>query len=211
MTLPILYSFRRCPYAMRARMGLLVSETLCEIREVALRAKPDDLIAVSPKATVPVLVLSDGRVIDQSLDILRWALARHDPEDWLAGDDTALIAGNDGTFKHHLDRYKYPDRHGSDPLDHRVAAVAWLMTLEHRLANRANVCGERRQLADIAIFPFVRQFAAVEPDWFAAQQLPGVRAWLDRHLSAPLFARAMTKLAPWRAGMYVILGDNTSS
>jgi glutathione S-transferase len=207
MILPILYSFRRCPYAMRARMALLVSETRCEIREVVLRAKPPELIAASPKATVPVLVLSDGLVLDQSLEIARWALARHDPEAWLAGDDAALIAAHDATFKHHLDRYKYPERHGSDAHAHRAAAVGWLVALEDRLARHANLCGETRTLADVAIFPFVRQFAAVDPAWFAAQPLGRVQAWLARHLATPLFERAMTKLPPWSAAAYIIMGD----
>jgi glutathione S-transferase len=197
MTLPILYSFRRCPYAMRARLALLVAEQPCELREIVLRAKPAEMIAASPKATVPVLVLPGGAVIDQSLDIMRWALARHDPEGWLAGDDADLIAGNDGAFKHHLDRYKYADRHGTDPLEHRAAALERLTALDRRLAKATYLCGGTRTLADIAIFPFVRQFAAVEPNWFAAQPLPHLRVWLDRHLAAPPFARAMMKHAPW--------------
>jgi glutathione S-transferase len=210
MTLPILYSFRRCPYAMRARMALLVSGTLCEIREVVLRAKPPELIAASPKATVPVLVLPDGRVLDQSLAIARWALAGHDPEGWLAGDDAALIAANDGAFKHHLDRYKYPERHGSDAHAHRAAGCAWLAGLEDRLSAHDNLCGDAVTLTDIAIFPFVRQFAAVEPTWFAAQPLGRVRDWLGRQLATPLFATAMTKLPQWSADTFVILGDCAS-
>lgn len=205
MNPPILYSFRRCPYAMRARMGLLVSGTACELREVVLRTKPAELIAASPKGTVPVLVLPNGRAIEQSLDILRWALAVHDPEDWRARDDPALIASNDGAFKHHLDRYKYPDRHDSDPLPHRAAALALLSPLEARLAMYANLCGAERGLADIAIFPFVRQFAAVEPDWFAVQPIPRVQAWLDRHLASALFAKAMTRRAPWQEGHAPVL------
>ncbi len=101
---PVLYSFRRCPYAMRARMALWVAGIAVELREVKLAAKPPELLAASPKATVPVLVLAEGSVIDQSLDIMRWALARNDPEGWLAGDDAVLIAANDGPFKHHHDR-----------------------------------------------------------------------------------------------------------
>jgi len=205
MNPPILYSFRRCPYAMRARMGLLVSGTAWELREVVLRAKPAELIAASPKGTVPVLVLPNGRVIEQSLDILRWALAVHDPEDWRARDNPAAIASNDGAFKHHLDRYKYPDRHHSDPLSHRAAALALLGPLEARLAMHANLCGAERGLADIAIFPFVRQFAAVEPDWFAVQPIPRVQAWLARHLASALFAEAMTRRAPWQAGHAPVL------
>ena len=113
---PIFYSFRRCPYAMRARLALVISGTNCQIREVKLARKPAELIAASPKATVPVLIDKDGRVIAESLDIMMWALAQHDPELWLERQDTDLIALNDGPFKHHLDRYKYPDRYGSDPM-----------------------------------------------------------------------------------------------
>ncbi|NIJ22332.1 glutathione S-transferase [Sphingomonas naasensis] len=199
LTEPILYSFRRCPYAMRARLALLVSETRCEIREVKLRDKPAELIAASPKATVPVLVLPDGQVIDESLDIMRWALRRNDPEGWLAGDDAGLIAANDGPFKYHLDRYKYPERHGSDPGVHRAEGLAMLAALEARLAAQAWLCGDRRMLADAAIMPFVRQFAAVDRAWFDAQALPAVQRWLAGQLAAPLFAAAMIQRPQWRA------------
>lgn len=197
---PILYSFRRCPYAMRARLALLASNTVCEIREVKLSAKPAELIAASPKATVPVLVLPDGVVIDESLDIMRWALDRNDPDGWLARADDALIAANDGPFKHHLDRYKYPDRHHSDPAEHRAAALALLEGLEVRLMAASYLCGAARGLTDAAIFPFIRQFAATDPVWFAAQPLPRLQAWLADHLAWPLFDRAMARLDPWLPG-----------
>jgi glutathione S-transferase len=196
----ILYSFRRCPYAMRARMALLVSAAPFEIREVALRDKPAEMIAASPKATVPVLVLSGGRVIDESLDIMRWALGRNDPEDWLAGDDTALIQAFDAGFKHHLDRYKYAERHDADPIGHRDAGLALLRVLEGRLASYENLCRATRSFADIATMPFVRQFAAVDPAWFDAQAIPLVRGWLARHGASPLFDRAMVRMKPWRPG-----------
>lgn len=202
---PILYSFRRCPYAMRARMALLASGVPFELREVVLRAKPAAMLAASPKATVPVLVLESGAVIDESLDIMRWALARHDPEDWRGGDDAALIASFDGAFKHHLDRYKYPDRHGADPLAHRATGVAMLDGLEQRLAACDNLCRDTRALGDIAVMPFVRQFAAVDRAWFDAQPLPRVRAWLARHLASPLFERAILRVAPWRPGDVPVL------
>jgi glutaredoxin len=141
-TEPILYSFRRCPYAMRARMALRVSGTACEIREVKLSAKPAAMLAASPKGTVPVLVLADGQVIDESLDIMRWALARNDPEGWLEGDDPALIQANDGPFKQHLDRYKYPDRHDSVAAEHRALGLEMLADLDRRLASSAYLCGE---------------------------------------------------------------------
>ena len=198
--LPILYSFRRCPYAMRARMALLVGRQTCELREVALRAKPAEMIEASAKATVPVLVLADGQVIDESLDIMRWALARNDPEDWMSADDPALVAENDGPFKQHLDRYKYPDRHGSDPAEQRAVGLVFLTSLEARLAEHANLCRESRSFADIAVMPFVRQFAATDQSWFEAQSLPRLKAWLARHQEAPLFLQAMLRVPPWQAG-----------
>jgi len=197
---PILYSFRRCPYAMRARMALLISEQVSVLREVALRAKPAEMIAASAKATVPVLVLPGGRVIEESLDIMRWALARNDPEGWLDDDDAALVAENDGPFKQHLDRYKYPDRHGSDPAEHRTIGMEFLKALEARLAKSANLCRETRSFTDIAIMPFVRQFAATDQVWFEAQSLPSLKAWLAHHQESPLFLQAMLRVPPWRQG-----------
>ena len=225
---------------MRARLALLVSGQACEIREVKLSAKPAELIAASAKATVPVLVLpdgpmndgpmndgpvndgtvsdgtvsdgpvSDGNVIDESLDIMRWALRRHDPEHWLAnddngGDDAALIATNDGPFKHALDRTKYPDRHGSDAVVHRAKGLAFLELLEARLMGSANLCGPKITLTDAAILPFVRQFAAIDRAWFARQASPATQAWLARHLASPLFEAAMVRLAPWQPGDRPIL------
>lgn len=197
MDRPVLYSFRRCPYAMRARMALAVSATFCHIREVKLSNKPAELIAASPKATVPVVVLPDGQVIAESLDIMRWALSQSDPEGWFAREDSMLIEANDGPFKHHLDRYKYPNRYASDPLSHRAAGLELLAVLEKRLASHENLCGAKRGITDIAIFPFVRQFAGVDRAWFNAQPLPKLQEWLDRHLASPLFASAMLRLEPW--------------
>jgi glutathione S-transferase len=202
---PILYSFRRCPYAMRARMALWVAGITVELREVKLAAKPPALIAASPKATVPVLVLADGpdtgSVIDESLAIMRWALGRSDPEGWLAGDDPALIAVNDGVFKHHLDRAKYPGRYEEDGLtDHRAAALALLAPLEARLAASPWLCGDARTLTDIALFPFIRQFAAIDPEWFAGQPLPHLQGWLERLSASDLFASVMPKFVPWQEG-----------
>lgn len=197
MTDRVLYSFRRCPYAMRARMALLVSGTDCEIREVKLRDKPPEMLAASPKGTVPVLVLPDGAVIDESIDIMRWALERNDPEDWLAGDDKDLIDTNDGAFKHHLDRYKYADRHESDPVEHRASALAILGKLEQRLNAHAYLCGDRRSLADIAIMPFVRQFAQTDRDWFDTQALPRLQHWLADLRASSLFEAAMVRREPW--------------
>jgi glutathione S-transferase len=199
--LPILYSFRRCPYAMRARLALLVSGTRCELREVKLSAKPDALIEASEKATVPVLVLPKGRVIDESIDIMRWALAQHDPEGWLERDDSDLITANDGPFKHHLDRYKYPHRYENcDALEHRAAAMDYLQVLEDRLAGQSNLSGSTRGITDLAIMPFIRQFAATDREWFADQPIPLLAAWLAVHLASPLFEGVMDKLTPWAPG-----------
>jgi glutathione S-transferase len=201
--LPILYSFRRCPYAMRARLALAVSKTVCVLREVALSNKPAPMVEASPKATVPVLVLEHGRVLDESLEIMRWALERRDPQRWLAADGAAtqaLIEANDGPFKHHLDRYKYASRYGVDPAEHRSAGLDILIGLHERLTAQANLCGERMSLADAALLPFVRQYAEVDRSWFDAQPLPSLRRWLERHLSSPLYERISVRVNPWSEG-----------
>jgi glutathione S-transferase len=199
--LPILYSFRRCPYAMRARMALRVSGTACESREVKLSAKPDALIEASEKATVPVLTLPDGTVIGESIDVMRWALARSDPEGWLERDDTVLIAANDGPFKHNLDRYKYPHRYDDcNAADHRIAALEHLRVLEDRLAAQPQLSGGKRGLTDLAVMPFVRQFAATDREWFAEQPMPRLQAWLAGHLDSLLFKGVMDRLTPWAPG-----------
>lgn len=197
---PILYSFRRCPYAMRARLALAVSGICYELREVRLSNKPPAMIAASPKGSVPVLVLADGTVVEESLDIMRWALATHDPETWLSRDDPALIAVNDGAFKHDLDRYKYPERHGADPAMHRDGGLAFLRELDGRVADAGQLCGSMRGIADAAIMPFVRQFAAVDRQWFGAQPLPHLQAWLDQHVASGLFDTIMVRVQPWAAG-----------
>ncbi|MFM7378941.1 MAG: glutathione S-transferase [Erythrobacter sp.] len=199
--LPVLYSFRRCPYAMRARMALWAAGVTAELREVKLAAKPPALLAASPKGTVPVLVLADGRVIDESLDIMRWALLQNDPEGWRLREDAGLIAVNDGPFKQHLDRAKYPGRYAEDGVtDHRAEALALLAPLETRLAAAPFLGGTARGFTDIALFPFIRQFAAIDPVWFAEQPLPGLQGWLDGLLASELFAAVMPKFAPWAEG-----------
>ena len=202
---PILYSFRRCPYAMRARMALIASGIVCELREVKLSNKPAEMIAASPKGTVPVLVLTDGRVIDESLDIMRWALEQSDPEGWMEGDDAGLIATNDGAFKHHLDCYKYPARHDSNPLEHRAAGLITIEAYDSLLARQPYLSGPKCTLADIAIMPFVRQFAATDQQWFDLQPLPAVQAWLARHLGSALFGGAMERVPAWTSGQEPVL------
>ncbi len=208
---PILYSFRRCPYAMRARMALWIAGITVELREVKLADKPPELTEASAKATVPVMVLPDGpngTVIDESIAIMRWALSQRDPEGWLEGNDTALIARNDGPFKRHLDRYKYPTRYpdeaGGDEdtfrSDHRAHGLSFLQELDTRLADNDHLCGDHRTLADIALFPFVRQFANTDREWFDAQGLPHLQLWLEAHLASDLFAAIMPKFQPWKSG-----------
>ena len=199
--LPILYSFRRCPYAMRARMAIAVSGVQVELREVVLRDKPLEMIEVSPKGTVPALVLPDGRVLEESLDIMHWALGVSDPEVWLTIVDEALIATNDGAFKRALDRYKYPHRYYlADGLPHREAGLAVLAKLNQTLATSAFLAGETRGFTDAAVFPFVRQFAATDQTWFDAQPLPALQNWLSGLVRSELFAQIMTRYPQWKAG-----------
>jgi glutathione S-transferase len=199
--LPILYSFRRCPYAMRARMAIAVSGIGVELREVVLRDKPLELIEASAKATVPVLVLQDGTVIDESLDIMRWTLGQNDPECWLASDDPILIQQNDGHFKAALDRYKYPHRFGLESgAPYRDDGLAILTQLDAKLLGYQFLSGETRGLADIAIFPFIRQFAATDQAWFDAQPLPALHRWLGNLLSSDLFASIMHRYPRWQEG-----------
>ncbi|HEX8592152.1 MAG TPA: glutathione S-transferase [Pseudomonas sp.] len=198
--MPILYSFRRCPYAMRARMALRYAGCEVHIQEVSLKAKPPEMLERSPKGTVPVLVL-EHRVIDQSLDIMHWALAQRDPDNWLMINDgdarrqiQALIEENDQVFKAHLDRYKYFVRYPEfDQAHYRQLAEAFLQKLEVRLQQRDFLVGHRLSLADIALAPFIRQFSAVEPQWFATSAYPKLRNWLQRFTESTLFKAAMAK------------------
>jgi len=205
MPLPILYSYRRCPYAMRARMALRYAGIDVEIREISLRHKPQHLRQVSPKATVPVLVLADGQVIDQSLDIMQWALAQRDPEHWLGESAVtdaamhALVKQNDEAFKPALDRYKYPDRYPEQPQSaYRADGERFLQVLESALVKQPCLFRAGPAYADIAIFPFVRQFSMVEPDWFAAAPYPGLRVWLEQRIQSPLFDAIMQKYPTWQ-------------
>jgi glutathione S-transferase len=196
MTLPILYSFRRCPYAMRARLAILRGGHCVELREVALSDKPVAMIESSPKGTVPVLVRPEATVIDESLDIMLWAMA--DIDDAIRPCDTALIAANDGTFKYYLDRYKYADRYDVDRIEHRRAATDILERLVSLLIVREHLGDEIRLITDLAIMPFVRQFAETDRIYFDGLPLVALQGWLMRHLSSELFAKAMVRIKPWR-------------
>ena len=214
---PVLYSFRRCPYAIRARLALAAAgfrpgETL-ELREVSLKAKPPELLAASAKGTVPVLVGAaagpEGEpVLEESLAIMGWALERCDPHGWVTGwtgaqvaEMEGLITENDGPFKHHLDRFKYPDRYLSEPWEvHRLAGLAILRRWNERLEPGGWLLGERPSLADWALLPFVRQFRLADPLRFdAAPQLVALQAWLGRCLGGPELAVALAP--PWATRM----------
>ncbi len=206
-TVPILYSFRRCPYAMRARMALVASGLEVELREVVLRDKPPSMLELSPKGTVPVLWLADGRVLEESLDVMRWALGESDPQGWVPTEPTvaaemdALITRNDDEFKFHLDRYKYPDRYeGAVSEEHRASAEAFLQTLEGLLDGQDFLFGSVRGFADAAIAPFVRQFANTDRGWFDEAPYPRVQAWLAQELESPFFLGMMNKYAQWVEG-----------
>jgi glutathione S-transferase len=204
MALPILYSYRRCPYAMRARMALWAAQVQVELREVSLREKPQHLLHISPKATVPVLQLPDGTVLEQSLDIMHWALQQKDAQGWLKSDAqaaSALIRLNDGEFKQALDRYKYPDRYPKrSQLFYREQGEQFLQRLETALAGHRYLLGDVASIADVAIFPFIRQFAAVDAEWFAQSDYVSLRAWLAGWVGSVLFDEVMQKVAAYVEG-----------
>lgn len=195
-----LYSFRRCPYAMRARMALKYSGLAVDIVEVSLKAKPAEMLALSAKGTVPVLN-ADGQVIDESLAIMRWALAQHDPQDWLLKDDPAgqaqicaLIEENDQVFKQHLNRYKYAERFPEQPMEvYRSGGELFLLKLEQLLEGRDYLLAGYPSLADVALMPFVRQFAHVDREWFGQTPYVRLQDWLQRFLQSQLFTEVMRK------------------
>lgn len=199
-TRPLLYTFRRCPYAIRARLAIQVSGITVDMHEVDLRHKPPALLACSPKGTVPVLQRQDGSVIEESLDIMRWALDQHDPQGWLQPcqqqpeTSHALLTENDGAFKQMLDRYKYPERHSEYPQQHyRAQAEQFLHTLNVRLTQHPYLLGAHPSLVDAAIVPFIRQCARIDQGWFDAAPYPALIRWLNDWLASDLFKIVMQK------------------
>ena len=203
-----LYSFRRCPYAMRARLAIsyCLPKQAVELREVVLKDKPASLINISPKATVPVLLLECGQVLEESLDIMQYALSTHpDLEkallpDSLTADMFSLIKVNDGDFKWALDRYKYADRYEHSQTYYLEKGEVFLDALNERLKNHLYLMGDEITLADLAIFPFVRQFAHVDKNWFEASQYSALIQWLNHWLASDLFINIMTKYPQWQEG-----------
>lgn len=200
---PRLYSFRRCPYAMRARLGLLFAGLQVELREITLKNKPPQMLVISPKGTVPVLQLLNGTVIEESREIMTWALEQQDAQGLLAAQTlpqaNTLIDKNDNEFKYWLDRYKYADRHlEMSQAEYRQRGEAFLQILEELLIKNSYLLGERITIADIGIMPFVRQFAHVNRKVFYDLPYPNLQHWLQDWLNHPLFLQAMTKFAPWQ-------------
>lgn len=200
--LPILYSFRRCPYAIRARMALHYAGVQIEMREVLLKDKPPSMLAASSKGTVPVLIFPDGQVLDESYDVMRWALEQSDPEHWwvdeLETEVEQLIQWNDGEFKSHLDHYKYFERFPEHPMEYyRSQAEEFLMALEQRLSIEKYLLGKTISVADVAIFPFIRQFAFADKNWFDLSPYSNLQSWLTNFLDSDLFVSVMTKHPVW--------------
>ncbi len=199
---PILWSFRRCPYAIRARLAILSAGVQVELREILLRDKPEAFLDTSPSATVPALRMKDG-VLDESLEVMLWALNQNDPARLLdmpqAGWD--LIETNDGPFKAALDHTKYATRYPDlDPATERGKASAHLLKLDAQLNRQRWLFGERPTLADLALLPFVRQFAFIDKPWFDAQPWPNLIGWLNRFLESTSFEQVMTKYPTWSEG-----------
>lgn len=201
MSHPILYSFRRCPYAMRARMSLNISKIDFEHRDILLKNKPAEMLEVSPKGTVPVLILSNGEILDESLDIMNWALQQNDPEGWLNADMQAthnLISQNDDLFKKNLDRYKYPARYPDEDCSNAESiCYDFLENLNIQLKDKKYLFGETRTLADISLFPFIRQFSCVDLEKFKGKDLPHLHAWREQLLNSDLFQEIMEKQELW--------------
>lgn len=196
----ILYSFRRCPYAMRARMALKYSGFKVKIHEVSLKNKPASMLEISPKGQVPVLLIDGGRVIDESMDIISFVLSINDPDDWISQDEEIkqqmedLIKMNDNRFKENLDKYKYFDKNSEDNLETcRLKGEDFLKILETKLSKNKYLFGDKILYADIAIFPFIRQFAHVDKTWFYQSEYKNLQKWLDGFLESKLFNDIMIK------------------
>jgi len=201
---PILWSFRRCPYAMRARLAIKASGQSVLLREILLRDKPEPFLAASQKGTVPVLVLPDGRVIDESRDVMFWALSQADPEAWLGiyhRDQKTCedhLDALDNIFKHHLDRYKYATRYEDvDEVIHRTEGASFLQKWDDHLSSHPALSGEKAGILDFATLPFVRQFRIADPMWFDNQNWPHLHKWLQSFLNSERFAQIMEKYQPW--------------
>ena len=201
MTLPILYSFRRCPYAMRARMALILASKKCELREILLKNKPEEMLKISSKGTVPVLQFQD-RVLDESLDIISWAMESDAPSVHIYSEAEELLSLKliqlfDSNFKHHLDRYKYSSRYDVDPKEHQQECKTILENLEAEINPSPWIFGKQISLLDISILPFIRQCKIANPNWFFAQNFSKLIDLLNYFENSKLFDQAMQKYELW--------------
>lgn len=194
---PRLYTYRRCPYAIRSRLALYQAKIAYEPIEISLKHKSSEFLALSPKGTVPVLVDIDGAVIEESLEIMLWALSQNDPECWLLNDENAsrkLIDENDFNFKKNLDRYKYADRFPEHSKEYyRSECEIFLNLLNDKLQSNNYLMAERISLADAAIFPFIRQFSLVDVDWFFNSKYQELKKWLNNLINTQMFQEVMRK------------------
>ena len=216
--LPILYSLRNCPFAMRARLALYKSKQVVELRDVVLKNKPAQMITASAKGTVPILVLNTGKVVDESLDIMLWALHENDPENLLLTTQAesqleqilALIHRFDREFKTCLEQYKCAKRYHESNIEQcRQACEVYINDIERRLSEHTFVMGDQESVADIAILPFIRQFARVERQWYLQSPYPNVKKWLSAYLQSPLFTKVMAKHPLWQKGNDITLFGHT--
>lgn len=215
-SLPTLYSLRQCPYAMRARMGLLLAKQAVILREVIMKDKPKEMLAVSAKATVPVLILSNATVIDQSQDIMLWALNKKDPANLLYSDQAnmltemlKLIHHNDHVFVDSLKKYKAASRyHDIEKNTHRRRCEEYISLLEQRLNQHEFIMGDKPSLVDYAILPFIRQFSRVERQWYLQAPYPLLQRWLAAQYQQPIFTKAMAKYQPWSKSDAPVLFGN---
>jgi glutathione S-transferase len=198
--LPVLYTFRRCPYAIRARMAIMLSGVMVNQQEIDLKNKPEHMLKISPKATVPVLELGDGSVIDESLDIMLWALRQHDPLEILdsrgeiSDQAHALIDRNDNEFKHALDHYKYPERYPESSASYyRGQGEIFLHALNSLLNQNSCLLNDKASIADLALMPFVRQFSQVDKAWFENSPYPKLKNWLNAWIASDVFITVMKK------------------
>ncbi len=205
MTTPILYSLRQCPYAMRARLGILHAQQVVELRDIDMNNKPQEMLSISPKGTVPVLELNKGSIIDESIEIMVWALTQSDPSNLLYSYDQnqlpmmlELIENNDITFVGALQKYRAASRyHDDNETECRDMCCEWLREIEQRLSQHAYIMGKTPSLVDYAILPFIRQFSRVDKKWYAQAPFPYLRGWLVNHYNDPTFSKAMVGYPKW--------------
>lgn len=203
MTLPILYSLRHCPFAMRARLAIFKSQKAVELRDVKLTNKPVSMLVASPKGTVPILVVSSQHIIEESIDVMLWVLQQNDPDNMLDELATAMtfIQRYDREFKPCIEAYKCAKRYHETNLEEcRRACEVFIQDLELRLSQHAYVLGEQESIADLAILPFIRQFAKVERPWYVQSSYTHVKRWLNSYLQSAMFNKIMAPNPIWEEG-----------